>query len=227
MIFIKSMIKIIFVLALIINIVDGGDNNDNNNDNNNSNNVSTYVSLVDSYKGIYRVISVDTGKDLDYENRTLYIKVGDVVIWKNYDDDMGLTIVSKEKLWKDKQGYLKNMNKIINYTFHKSGNYTFYIRQYPGKFQSQTIVVKKIISVASANTNKSSYIKSNKSQTYKTGKNSSTDNKTIIRIVNYSENNSDKYVDSKEYLNNSDSKFKEIFLAIMVACTVYIIRKFK
>lgn len=104
-------------------------------------NSSTYRTLVDGYKGFTRVINQDTGKNIPFENHTIYIKMGDTILWVNDDMSDPFTIISKEKLWQDNKGKIKDTGKRINYTFNKSGIYTFYIKEYSKKFSAQTIIV--------------------------------------------------------------------------------------
>ncbi len=232
-----ELFVIIGILIFLVSPVDGiTDNNSNNSNSNNSNsnnsnsnnsNSTTYRTFVDSYKGLYRVINMNTKNYTSYENKTLNINIGDTVEWVN-DDDIGLTIISNEKLWKDKYGYMKSTFKRFNHTFTKPGNYTFYIRQYSTKFQPQTIVVKSSSAYS---------IKSNKSIVTKSNSTINTSRKTVIRIINSDSSNNSKSNDSEKLSNLGESpnwsinrinKFSnEIFLSIMVVCTIYIMTKFK
>lgn len=214
-----ELFVIIGILTFFVSPVDGIVDNDSNNSNS-----TTYRTFVDSYKGLYRVINMDTKDYAPYENKTLVVNIGDTVEWIN-DDDTGLTIISNEKLWKDKYGYMKSTWKRFNYTFTKSGNYTFYIRQYAAKFQPQTIVVSPTNS-----------IKSKENRTTKSNSTINTSRKTVVRIINSDKNNnnsdnneSEKSTDlSKSNMPGGINKFSsEIFLFIMIACAIYLTAKFK
>lgn len=217
-----ELFVIIGILTFFVSPVDGIVDNDSNNSNS-----TTYRTFVDSYKGLYKVINMNTKNYTPYENKTLNINIGDTVEWVN-DDDIGLTIISNEKLWKDKYGYMKSTWKRFNYTFTRSGNYTFYIRQYATKFQLQTIVVK---SVSPTNS-----IKSKENRTTKQNSTINTSRKTVVRIINSDKNNnnsdnneSEKSTDlSKSNMPGGINKFSsEIFLFIMIVCTIYLTAKFK
>jgi len=100
---------------------------------------STYIVYIDDYS-FYRVIE-STYKNVVYENFTFRINAGDTVKWDSntqYDDI--LTIISDQGLWANGSARLMN-NKEFNYTFTKSGTYTFRIKEEP-KILPQTIIVK-------------------------------------------------------------------------------------
>lgn len=104
----------------------------------------TYKSLVDQDYGFYRVIDIITHKPAPYENNTLTINIGDIVIWENdAAPDEPLTIISKQGLWGNRSAYLRWNYQKFNYTFNQSGAYSVYIKEYPRE-QHQIIIVKDI-----------------------------------------------------------------------------------
>ena len=100
----------------------------------------TYRSLIDGYKGFYKVVISGTVEVPLYENYTLNINVGDNIVWVNDDPTDIITIVSEQKLWKNDEVVLGHIGSQFNYTFDEIGTYTFYIKQYQG-FPKQTIIV--------------------------------------------------------------------------------------
>lgn len=209
---------------------------DNLNNSNNSDNYTMYRTFADSYKGLYNVINMNTKTYVPYDNRILNINVGDTIEWINDDDMIGLTIISNEKLWKDKSGYLKSTRKRFNYTFKKPGNYTFHIRQIAG-IQPQIVIVKSTNAVNSTKSSKSKVATKQKNSTIDTSR------RTIVRIANSSEifensGSNESIWDNGSNVNNGSveppnrlegiSKFSnEIFLSIMIICAVYIKMRFK
>lgn len=100
---------------------------------------STYIVYIDDYS-FYRVIE-STYKNVVYENFTFRINAGDTVKWDSntvYNDI--LTLISDQGLWANGSVRLMN-NKEFNYTFAKSGTYTFRVKEEP-KILPQTIIVK-------------------------------------------------------------------------------------
>lgn len=105
-------------------------------------NHSIYRAYVDGQRGFYDVMNLTNNSRANYYNYTLIINIGDTVIWSNEDSaDEALTIVSSQKLWTNKSGYLKYSYKRFNYTFKKSGKFDVYIRQNP-RLGHQNIIVK-------------------------------------------------------------------------------------
>jgi len=100
---------------------------------------SNYIVYVDDYS-FYRVIEA-TYKNVVYENFTFSINVGDNVKWdSNTEYNDILTLISDQGLWANGSVRLMN-NKEFNYTFAKSGTYTFRVKEEP-KILHQTIIVK-------------------------------------------------------------------------------------
>lgn len=102
---------------------------------------TTYKADVDQDYGFYRVVSIDKNQSVDYVNKTLIINVGDNVIWINdATPDWPLTIMSEEGLWGNRSAYLRWNYQKFDYTFNKTGEYNFYIREFP-RLQHQKIIV--------------------------------------------------------------------------------------
>lgn len=133
-------------------IYNGSNNSNNSNNSNSSNNSSSYNRVTDTYKvfvdgyhGFYRVYNVNTGEELiggEYEDKTLNIRVGDIVIWSNEDPTEPFTVASEPRLWSNKTGYLKPAKK-FNYTFNRAGMYDIYIIQRQ-TFPHQTVIVESL-----------------------------------------------------------------------------------
>lgn len=107
---------------------------------------AVYKSDVDQDYGFYRVTSMDKNQTVSYDksNRTLIINVSDSVIWINdATPDESLTIISEQGLWNNTGARLRWNYQKFNYTFNKSGTYSFYIKEYPRE-QHQKIVVNPI-----------------------------------------------------------------------------------
>lgn len=124
---------------------------DNNSSSYNNNSSSynripdTYKVFVDGYHGFYRVYSVNTGEELiggEYEDKTLNIRVGDIVIWSNEDPTESFTVTSEPRLWSNKTGYLSPAKK-FNYTFNRTGMYDIYIIQRQ-TLPHQTVIVESL-----------------------------------------------------------------------------------
>lgn len=156
----KTYVRILLVLTFAIvlsSIAYGYTNNSsyissynlslNNSDNETSYSgmSNTYKVFVDGYHGFYRVYDVKSGDELigsEYEDKTLYIRVNDTVIWANEDVTESFTILSNPKLWVDKAGYL-NPAKRFGYKFSQTGIYDIYIRQRQS-LPHQTIIVDSL-----------------------------------------------------------------------------------
>lgn len=146
------------ILLVLISIANGDMTNNtssiynNSNNSNSSNNSSsynrvpdTYKVFVDGYHGFYRVYNVNTGEELiggEYEDKTINIRVGDIVIWSNEDPTESFTITSEPRLWSNKTGYLKPAKK-FNYAFNQTGMYDIYIIQ-RWTFPHQTVIVESL-----------------------------------------------------------------------------------
>lgn len=113
-------------------------------ENSSTTNSTTYRSLVDGYKGFYRVV-IAGAEQPPYENHTLNINVGDKMVWSNEDLSETLTIISEQELWKDKDAVLRHTGSQFSYIFDRTGIFTFYIKQYKG-LPKQTIIVSELVS---------------------------------------------------------------------------------
>lgn len=121
-----------------------------------TNNSATYRALIDGYHGFYKVVIAGGGSVL-YENNTFNINVGDNIIWINDDPSDAITVINDQRLWENDTATLKYYGRQFNYTFNKSGIYTFYIKQYSA-FPKQTVIVSDIltdnnITINTGNTN--------------------------------------------------------------------------
>ena len=106
-----------------------------------------YRVWIDSDFGFYRVRAIrgNSTHDLpsDFNILNFTIKVGDNVRWINDDSyDFPLTIVSNEGLWTGRTGLMRYQGERFEYTFNKTGIYTFSIKEFP-RIQNQTITVKQ------------------------------------------------------------------------------------
>ena len=85
-------------------------------------------------------VSYQLALDLDTHNFT--INKGDTVRWINDDMyDYSLTLVNNEGLWTGQTGFLEYQGKFFEYTFNKTGVYTFHVKEFP-KIAPQRITVK-------------------------------------------------------------------------------------
>lgn len=146
-----SEVLLILILASIFTSIANGDisNNTSQNFTNHtySGNLSnrtpdSYRVFVDGYHAFYRVYNLKTGEEVIYDgndDRILNIYVGDTVAWSNEDPSESLTIVSSEKLWTNRTGYLST-GKRFSYTFNKTGMFDVYVRQ-SQMLPHQTIIV--------------------------------------------------------------------------------------
>jgi plastocyanin len=72
--------------------------------------------------------------------------VGDSVRWINDDSyDFPLTIVSNEGLWTGRTGRMRYQTGRFDYTFNRTGIYTFSIEECP-HIENQTITVEPRLS---------------------------------------------------------------------------------
>jgi hypothetical protein len=104
-----------------------------------------YIVWIDSDLGFYRVravkgnTSVRLPVDLDILNFSIH--VGDKIRWMNDDSyDFPLTLVSNEGLWTGRAGLMRYQGERVEYTFNKTGTYTFSIKEYP-RIEQQKITV--------------------------------------------------------------------------------------
>ncbi len=104
-----------------------------------------YIVWIDSDLGFYRMravrgnTSVQLPADLNILNFSIH--VGDKVRWMNDDSyDFPLTLVSNEGLWTGRAGLMRYQGERVEYTFNKTGAYTFSIKEYP-RIEQQKITV--------------------------------------------------------------------------------------
>lgn len=160
LVYVPFLMILVLISFMNISIVNGDiSNNTSSIYNNTHNNTSiygdnsssynrvpdTYKVFVDGYHGFYRVYSVNTGEELigeEYEDKTINIRVGDIVIWSNEDPTETFTITSEPRLWSNKTGYLRSAKK-FNYTFNQAGMYDIYIMQ-RNTFPHQTVIVESL-----------------------------------------------------------------------------------
>lgn len=107
-------------------------------DNQSIDNPAIYRVLIDQNYGFYRIYEMHDNvpntdiTDIYSKNGTLNISKGDTMIFvSDTMPDRLLTIISKEKLWTDKNGTLKYSGKEFSYTFNKSGIYNIHIKGKP------------------------------------------------------------------------------------------------
>lgn len=106
-----------------------------------------YRVWIDSDYGFYRIRAIRENYTLllppDFDILNLTIRVGDGVRWMNDDSyDFPLTVASNEGLWTGRTGLMRYQGERFEYTFNKTGIYTFSIREYP-RIQQQKITVKQ------------------------------------------------------------------------------------
>lgn len=104
-----------------------------------------YRVWIDSDYGFYKVRAIQGNSSLnlpqDYDVLNFTINVGDSVRWMNDDSyDFPLTIVSNEGLWTGRTGLMRWQGERFEYTFNKTGTYTFSIQEFP-RIQNETIRV--------------------------------------------------------------------------------------
>lgn len=106
-----------------------------------------YRSWIDGDLGFYDVRAIKDNVSyelpLDLDTRNFTINAGDTVSWINDDDvyDYSMTLVNNESLWTGNTAYLEYLGKSFEYTFNKTGVYTFYVKEFP-KIEPQKITVK-------------------------------------------------------------------------------------
>lgn len=107
---------------------------------------TTYRSYVDQDYGFYKVSILDLNRSLSYQNisyedKTIIINMGDTIEWINYaTPDWPITIISQQKLWEDRDAYLRWNYQKFNYMFNDPGIYTVSIKECR-RCQNQTIIV--------------------------------------------------------------------------------------
>ncbi len=121
------------------------------NDGNNSGN--KYKTLVDQYHGFHSVYNLTSGMaEKTYQNNTLNISIGDVVVWTNDAvPDTKLTIINEQKLWDKSAGVLNLNYKEFRYKFNKSGIYDVYINEYK-RFKQKIVVGIDVINSTNRST---------------------------------------------------------------------------
>lgn len=95
-----------------------------------------YRSWIDGDYGFYKVRAIKDNASyqlsLDIDTRNFTINVGDMVRWINDDMfDYSMTLVSNESLWTGNTAYLEYQGKFFEYTFNKTGIYTFHVKEFP------------------------------------------------------------------------------------------------
>lgn len=106
---------------------------------------TTYIIWIDSYS-VNRVRAIEDSDYIslpsDFNVLNFTIKVGDKVRWVNDDsNDFPLTIISNEGLWEERgENYLRWQGDRFEYTFNKTGTFTFYIKEYPRIQQKITVI---------------------------------------------------------------------------------------
>jgi len=105
-----------------------------------------YRSWIDSDYGFYKVRAIKDNVSyelaLDFDTRNFSINEGDTVRWINDDMyDYSLTLVSTEGLWTGRTAFMLYQGQLFEYTFNKTGIYTFNIKEFP-KIAPQKITVK-------------------------------------------------------------------------------------
>jgi hypothetical protein len=106
----------------------------------------TYKVWIDSDRGFYQVRAVNGTTYIplpsDFNILNFTISAGDKLEWINDDSyDFPITVVSNEGLWEERgANYLRWQDAQFEYTFNKTGTYTFSIKEYP-RIQHQKIIV--------------------------------------------------------------------------------------
>ncbi len=107
----------------------------------------TYRSWIDGDLGFYDVRAIKDNVSyelpLNLDTRNFTINAGDTVRWINDDDvyDYSMTLVSNESLWTGNTASLEYQGKFFEYTFNRTGVYTFHVKEFP-KIAPQRITVK-------------------------------------------------------------------------------------
>jgi len=104
-----------------------------------------YRVWVDSDYGFYMIRAIRGNSSYDlpagFNILNFTIHAGDSVRWINDDSyDFPLTVVSNEGLWSGRTGLMRYQTERFDYTFNRTGTYTFSIREYQD-LENQTITV--------------------------------------------------------------------------------------
>lgn len=104
-----------------------------------------YRVWVDSDYGFYRARAIrgnsSYGLPAGFNILNFTIRAGDSVRWINDDSyDFPLTVVSNEGFWSGRTGLMRYQTERFDYTFNRTGTYTFSIREYHD-LENQTITV--------------------------------------------------------------------------------------
>ncbi|MCZ7399950.1 MAG: hypothetical protein O8C62_09820 [Candidatus Methanoperedens sp.] len=104
-----------------------------------------YRVWVDSDFGFYRARAIRGNSSYDlplgFDKLNFTIHAGDSVRWINDDSyDFPLTVVSNEGLWSGRTGLMRYQTERFDYTFNRTGTYTFSIREFQD-LENQTITV--------------------------------------------------------------------------------------
>ncbi|MCZ7402367.1 MAG: hypothetical protein O8C61_09105 [Candidatus Methanoperedens sp.] len=104
-----------------------------------------YRSWIDSDYGFYKVRAVKDNASFElapgFDTRNFSINEGDTVRWINDDMyDYSITLISNEGLWTGRTGFMQYQGLRFEYTFNKTGIYTFYVKEFP-KLAPQKITV--------------------------------------------------------------------------------------
>ncbi len=104
-----------------------------------------YRVWIDSDLGFYMVRAIRGNITLDlppgFQILNFSIRVGDKIRWINDDSyDFPLTLVSNEGLWTGRTGLMRYQGERVEYTFNKTGTYTFSIQEFP-RLEHQKITV--------------------------------------------------------------------------------------
>lgn len=105
-----------------------------------------YVVWLDSDYGFYRIRAVRDNTSLrlpsEFNILNFSIYTGDRIRWINDDSyDFPLTLASSEGLWSGRAGLMRYQGERVEYTFNKTGTYTFHIQEYPRLPQQKITVV--------------------------------------------------------------------------------------
>lgn len=104
-----------------------------------------YRIWVDSDFGFYRIRAIRGNSSYElpagFNILNFSIHTGDSVRWINDDSyDFPLTVVSNEGLWSGRTGLMRYQTERFDYTFNRTGTYTFSIREFQD-LENQKITV--------------------------------------------------------------------------------------